>query len=325
VTLEYNAFTSLSPLVPLTQISSLESLHLKGNQIKSISDGNTKMPSFTNRVHYVDLSYNDIDTWKFVDSLPDVFPGMTALRISNNPVYNIITKPGDTASSIDESYMLTLARLANLKSLNFSTITTADRTNAEMFYLSRIAKAMAEVPEAEEQNVAAQHRRFHDLCELYGPPVVLRANRMTNPDLLESRLIKFTFYLPPDVKSGGDSAITKVQEIPKGFDVYRVKGIVGRLFGLKPMRLRLIWETGEWDPVAGYEEEEEEEEEDDDNESNVKGEGEGEDEGKNQNDPAEQSNDKGKWMRREMELEESTRQIGYCIDGMEAKVRVEPR
>ncbi len=35
--------------------------------------------------------------------------------------------------------MFMLARLPMLKVLNFSTITVDDRTNAEMFYLSRIA------------------------------------------------------------------------------------------------------------------------------------------------------------------------------------------
>jgi hypothetical protein len=37
----------------------------------------------------------------------------------------------------------------------------------------------------------------------------------------------------------------------------------------------------------------------------------------------EMNNEKGRWMRREVELEDGTRQIGFWIDGMEAKVRVE--
>ena len=39
--------------------------------------------------------------------------------------------------------------------------------------------------------------------------------------------------------------------LPRTLDIYAFKGFVGRLFKLRPMGLRLIWETGEWDPVGG--------------------------------------------------------------------------
>jgi hypothetical protein len=209
--------------------------------------------------------------------------------------------------------MLTIARLGKLTALNFSNITAADRTNAEMYYLSRIGKAMGEVAEAEEQSVASQHKRYPELCEIYGAPVVVRTKAgAVNPDFLEARLIKFTFYLPPK-KDSHEEPITKVREIPKSFDIYRVKGIVGRMFDIRPLSMRLIWETGEWDPVAGYEEEEEDEDSDD--------------EGKGRPGKSETaaSAEKGKWMRREVEIVDGTRQVGFCVDGMEAKVRIELR
>ncbi len=108
--------------------------------------------------------------------------------------------------------------------------------------------------------------------------------------------------------------MTKVREIPKGFDVYRVKGIVGRLFKLKPMCLRLIWETGEWDPVAGYEDEL-----DDPSDDEARGHPDSAKSLHHETQPT------GKWMKREVEIEDSTRQIGFCVDGNSAKVRVELR
>jgi hypothetical protein len=214
--------------------------------------------------------------------------------------------------------MFTLARIANLKVLNFSNITPAERTNAEMFYLSRIGKAMAAVPEAEEHLITRQHKRYNELCQLYGPPTVVRVNSTVNPDFLEARLIKFNFYMPSDTRNEQESKITIAQEIPKGFDIYQVKGIVGRLFGLRPLSLRLIWETGEWDPVAGYEDQEEDSDEEDEAEDAhvhreliVR-------EAK-----VETGKEKGRWMRREVELEDGTRQIGFWVDGMEATIRVE--
>lgn len=328
LTLDYNVFQSILELAPLAEIRTLEKLHLKGNQIRAISDGENPKPIFPDQLHYIDLSYNDVASWDFVDELSDAFPGLTALRFSHNPVYERAVKGGSTTSSIEESYMLTLARIANLKVLNFSNITPAERTNAEMFYLSRIGKAIAEVPESEEHIIIAQHKRFNELCDVYGAPTIVRAGPTINPEFLEARLIKFTFYVARGTGESQEFDMeSKTQEIPKGFDVYQVKGIVGRLFGLRPLSLRLIWETGEWDPVAGYEDEEEEIDTDGEDEEDVNGmkeekinveirEEKGQDSEKG-------TGEKGKWMRREVELENGTRQIGFWIDGSKAKVRVE--
>lgn len=118
-------------------------------------------------------------------------------------------------------------------------------------------------------------------------------------------MITFTFSLikKPDEQSGHVEPLTKVQKIPRGFDMYRVKGFVGRLFGVKPLNVRLVWETGEMDPVAG------------DMDANWDSE---DDEG---DDDAER---KGNWAPREIELEVGTREVGFWVDVNEAKVRVEP-
>ncbi|PMD14574.1 RNI-like protein [Hyaloscypha hepaticicola] len=316
LTLEYNEFTMIWDIILLRQLESLEVLHLKGNKISSIDKEGYQLSSFHafgTKLRYVDLSYNTIASWSFIDDLPQVFPGLEELRLSHNPIYssNGSSKQNE---SIEEGYMLTLARLKNLKSLNFSKITAEDRSNAEMFYLSRIAKAMAEVPESEEHIVTSQHKRFAELSKQYGAPTVVRKSGETiNPDFLEARLIKFTFYLPANTRAHQAEAITNVQEIPKTFDVYRVKGILGKTFDIHPMKIRLIWETGEWDPVAGYGDDEGDS---DDEEGGVPL-------NEAQRDGAITPN--GRWMERKTEIEDSIRQIGFCVDGMEAKVRIELR
>jgi hypothetical protein len=316
LTLEYNEFTSISDLSYLSSLESLETLLLKGNKISKITADSTDTPPiFRNNLHYVDLSYNAVSDWSFVDELTNVFPGLTALRFSHNPVYDTISnsKENVSATSVEEGYMLTLARLGNLKTLNFSNITTADRTNAEMFYLSRIGKAMAEVPESEEHTVTSQHKRYAELCETYGAPDAVRKGVDTiDPDFLEARLIKFTFYMPPGTQNGQDEEITKQRELPKSFDIYRVKGVVGRMFAVPPLSLRLIWETGEWDPVAGYDEQEEYSDSEDEEEKPVDA-------------TVAAIRENGKWMKREVEIEDSTRQVGFCVDGMEGRVRIELR
>lgn len=306
--LEHNAFERLDALSPLTKVTSLKSLHLKNNNI-SRTCTRYQLPIFDDNLEYVDLSYNAIDSWAFIDALNHIFPGMTSLRISHNPIMESIRKASDKASAVDETFMLVVARLPKLTNLNFSNISEADRTQAEMFYLSQIAKEMAAYPEELEGAATHGHKRYAELCEIYGKPSVLREDHSDNPNFLESRLIDFTFHMPKGTKKGMEEDIVmNMCEIPKTWDTYRIKGYVGKLFDYRPLGLRLIWETGEWDPVAGYEDLQDESEED-------------EASGVERKDGEEVN--KGKFMQREVEIEDGTRQVGFLINDKKAKVRVE--
>ncbi|KAK4193513.1 HotDog domain-containing protein [Podospora australis] len=320
--LELNSFSSLADLAPLATITSLRNLVLKGNDISSIvptsSSTASEAPVFGSNLHYVDLSYNKVDSWSFVDALPHSFPGLMSLRFTHNPIYNnpdLDNQGADTPSQqtkavakTEEAFMLIAARLPSLKTLNFSTVTPADRIEAEMFYLSRIAKQLATVPEAAEGNVLARHRRWAELCELHGEPTVIRQKEL-NPTFLEARLITVKFHYESDAE--GAAAVKKTIQIPKSFDIYDVKAVAGKLFGLRPLKLKLVWETGEWDPVAGFDED-----------------GDSSDEEELDVEPVEtqevtaQSQKGGRWVKREVELKDGPRQFGYCVDGMEVKVRV---
>ncbi|KAI9844405.1 MAG: hypothetical protein M1837_005606 [Sclerophora amabilis] len=311
LTLEGNRFSTLADLSPLTALSRLATLHLRDNSIcevgtSSKSDGTIQNLEFSTSLYYIDLSCNAIKSWTSIDRLQDVFPGLTDLRVAHNPLYEDALD--GQAIGEEEGYMLTIARLGQLKSLNFSTIKLQERTNAEMYYLSRIARDLADVPEDQEGNVTVRHRRFVELSDLYGPPTIKRtAPSSINPNSLEARLINFTFYLASTSPSSteAEEIISKAKRIPKGFDIYRLKGIVGRLFGLRPLRTRLIWETGEWDPIAGYEEAM------DSDDSDTEG--------------AREWKSNDKWVKREVELEDGTREVGFWVEGSEAKVRVELR
>ena len=306
--LEHNAFERLDSLDPLTKVTSLKSLHLKNNNI-SRTCARYRTPTFDSNLEYVDLSYNAIDSWAFIDALANIFPGMTSLRISHNPIMSILRKRDSQASAVDETFMLVVARLPKLTNLNFSSISEADRTQAEMFYLSQIAKEMAAYTEELEGVATHGHKRYNELCEIYGKPNVPREDHSDNPNFLESRLIDFTFYMPKGTKEGQDQEVVRdMCEIPKTWDTYRVKGYVGKLFDYRPLGLRLIWETGEWDPVAGYEDLMDESDEEEI--PSVEGKG-------------REELDKGKFMQREVEIEDGTRQIGFLIDDKKAKVRVE--
>ena len=77
------------------------------------------------------------------------------------------------------------------------------------------------------------------------------------------------------------------------------------------MCVKLIWETDEWDPVGEGDGGWSVSEDDSDEESRL------------QRAARKQKNDK--WARREMELVDGTREVGFLVEGREARVRVELR
>lgn len=98
----------------------------------------------------------------------------------------------------DEAHMLTVGRLSwRVRLLNFTTITIQERTNAELYYLGRIAKELAEVAEGEEEEIIVrQHPRWSELCKAHGRPIVDRdpkANRQSLSKSLISEL-KFAYH-----------------------------------------------------------------------------------------------------------------------------------
>ncbi|KAL2263451.1 hypothetical protein VTK26DRAFT_6749 [Humicola hyalothermophila] len=341
--LEFNDFSSLSDLAPLSAIPSLRNLLLKGNQISAVASpaSSTAVPVFGSNLQYLDISYNQVASWSFVDALVDSFPGLASLRFTHNPIYDnpdldsqdggpIPTERKGGVAKTDEAYMLVVARMPSLKTLNFSNITTSDRQDAEMFYLSRIARQLAAVPETAESEVLARHRRWAELCELYGAPPVVR-QRELNPNFLEARLIKTEFYLSPpsqdEVEGAGDAAgdaagMKRCVQVPKSFDIYAVKGIVGKLFGLSPLKLRLVWETGEWDPVGGFDDDAGDSSDEEELEAEL---GRREEDGALAEETPQLASKGGRWIKREVELRDGPRQFGYCVDGLEARVRVERR
>ncbi|KAI0600894.1 Thioesterase/thiol ester dehydrase-isomerase [Biscogniauxia sp. FL1348] len=321
--LEFNDFTSITDLASLAGLKSLRNLHLKGNNISALRQNpSDELPVFSPSLQYIDVSYNKVGAWDFVDDLPLCFPGLVALRFAHNPVYDN-PDPEHTVNAknvTEEAYMFTIGRLAKIKALNFGTISQSDRQDAEMFYLARIGKHLAAVPESEEGEVIRRHKRYAELCELYGPPVVNR-RKQVNPAFLEARLVTLEFIFHP---ANQGETIHRTTKIPRSFDIYAVKGIAGKLFGVKPLSLRLTWETGEWDPVAGFDDEVEDSSEEDE-----------EGEQDKTKEPLEYitGHEKditpegraGKWVKREVELQDGPRQLGFCVDGLEAKIRVEIR
>jgi hypothetical protein len=296
LTLEDNLIPSLSAIASLTALPNLQRLILKSNKISEVSSADASMPAFSSTVTEVDLSFNEISTWAFVESLAHVFPGLTSLRVSHNPLYESLQAPDGRALTADDGYMLTLARLGNLKTLNHSPINSKERLNAESYYLSMIAKEVQFAPENLKEQILKSHPRYEWLCEEYGEPDVQRSANKVNPNSLAARLLRIHFYL------AANKAKVYEAEIPMTCTAYTVLGMVGKHYDIKPTECKLVWETGDWMPaksnVVGFDEDEYD---------------------------SDDSEDEAKMDRvmREVKVIPGTRSIGTWIDGSEATVRVE--
>lgn len=293
LTLEENLFPSLATLEPLTRMPNLQRLVLKSNKISNIG---APAPSFPSALKEVDLSFNEITSWSFIEALSHVFPGLTSLRVSHNPLYETLQSPDGRALTADDGYMLTLARLGALKTLNHSPISDKERLNAESYYLSLIAKEVQFAPENMHDQILASHPRYKWLCEEYGEPDIKHGANKINPNSLAARLLKIRFYLASDAKE------IKEVEIPMSCTAYTVLGVVCKLFGAVPRGCRLVWETGDWMPARRTMADVEDEEWD------------------SEDSEGEAATSK---VMREVEITPGTRSIGTWIDGMEATVRVE--
>ncbi|KAL5116763.1 hypothetical protein ACEQ8H_005375 [Pleosporales sp. CAS-2024a] len=293
LTLEDNLLPSLDAISSLTQLTNLKRLVLKSNKISSIGD---HMPVFPLTLTEVDLSFNDISTWAFIETLATVFPSLTSLRVSHNPLYEHLAAPDGRTLTADDGYMLTLARLGNITTLNHSPISAKERLNAESYYLSMIAKQVQFAPDAMRDTILKTHPRYDWLCQEYGAPHVSSKKDAVNPNSLAARLLKIHFYLAADRDK------TYVAEIPKSFTIYTVLGKVAKAFDMKPSEVKLVWETGDWMPVksaAAFDDEWDEDEDDSGDDKAVE------------------------QVMREVEIVPGTRSIGTWVDGSEATLRVE--
>ena len=315
IDLSKNDFTTLDSLSGIFTLPNLHTLILKSNKIGSHPQPHPNRTPLSQTLKTLDLRANEIAAWPPISSLPTSFPSLSNLLIASNPLYEHLVSAEDTPLTPSDGYTLTLARLPLLQTLNHSTVTDKERLNAETYYLSQIARELAKTPAAEKRaEVLNAHPRWEALCAEYGEPVVsgTRAGGDVDPASLAARLVRVTFHLaaaadglPLPTSKSFQEGFTWTEEIPRSASVYSLLGRVGKKLGVMPLGLRLVWETGEKDPVGG---------------SGSAGDA---PEYWDSSDEEENEAGKGEWVAREVELAAGTRAVGSYIEGVGGRVRVE--
>jgi len=302
--LEGNAFQALSDVTALSELPNLQKLYLKYNTIATVArhDSNI-LPPFSGSLTELDLSYNCIDSWALIQALPQIFPGLVSLRVSHNPLYQNLKAPDGQPLTADDGYMLTVARLPMVKTLNYSPVTPKEKLNAETYYLSLITTELTQSRHEQASAIKASHPRYQYLCNEYGDPTIKASKGAAaiNANSLAARLIRLTFRLDDATTAqlSSESSRDFVVELPKRFSVYSVLGIVGKHFGLEPLKVKLIWETGEWDVVSS-------DTSDEDSDNDMEG----------------RAKEELRRSPREVEIVAGTRAIETWIDGEKARLRV---
>jgi len=217
--LSYNNLATFASVSSLSYLPNLKTLILAHNTISTLSTSPNTVFPVLNRL---DLGYNALPSFSTLDALPTAAPNLTSLRISHNPLY--------TGATLDDAHMLTIGRLpAGVTILNHSTITAKERENAEIWYLSQIAREVAASPDKREQ-ILANHRRWDELCKLHGEPAVAM-EKGESEKTLAAKLVEMEFFCGEKVEK---------RKVPKGTPVSTLRGMVGRWFGMSPLRVRLV-------------------------------------------------------------------------------------
>lgn len=312
--LSADRFEMLADLSELNQLEQLRTIILKGNMISGVCT-KSHHHTFGANLEELDLSYNGIDDWSFFNDLPAYTPGLRHLRVTGNPLYEGLKSADGKPLTAEDGYMLTVARLPQLETLNYSKVTEKERLNAETYYLNQIVIELSNAGAEKEAEVLIRHPRWQALCDEYGEPAVTRKHGKTeesDPNSLAAKLVSLDLYI-----SSLQYAESRrwVEEIPKSMSIYSLLGIVAKHLmhasdvqasqqPVNPLNLRLIWETDDFDPIGhgGY----------------------NGPEWWDSDDEAESTQD-GQWTARQLELTASTRAVGTYIEGRKASIRVEMR
>ena len=281
LTLDNNDFEGLESLPDIVQsFPNLSGISLQGNNIKwdAPSQDQRRMQVQFPALEELNLSRNRIQEYSSVDALTRLCPNLKVLQISHNPfLYSTRQQEEEkqrSAMEPDVSFYLTLARIPTLQSLNYTSITSRDREEGEIYYVSIAEKEIRHILESTKtfdeakMTCEAKYPRYEALCQKYDREDLLekyvenQSGSMSSADVLTqkinypagslaARMVHAYFYMLKSNKPK-DEATPHFwdRRLPRNIDAYTLKSVVATNFQLPPgLKFRLIYESPELDPV----------------------------------------------------------------------------
>jgi len=279
--LENNRFVDLDCLASVTHLfPRVKVVSLQANRISKIRQRGSISDNGYPQIESLNVSHNLIDSYAFIDSLPQVLPNLTSLRVSNNPLFvqNEQEAINDPRAS-DKAFYLTLARVPTLTTLNYAKINARDRQEGEIYYLSIADKDLqalfSESRDKDKVTAVDEARRLHPqyqtLAAKYDRASVIEqflnpaaADGRVTTDAFEAperslpagslgaRLITATFYMLTTNQTTNTSSETTFQ-LPSSIPATKLMSVLLQhpafQAHLRPLQFNLVYESTELDPV----------------------------------------------------------------------------
>ncbi|GAB2299152.1 hypothetical protein Dimus_033224 [Dionaea muscipula] len=226
--LEENCISEWDEILKLSELTSLEQLHLNKNILRCVfyPSNNPANESLDHspfkQLHCLLLGANRIEDLESVDSL-NSFPRLTDVRLSENPVAD----PGKGGIP----RFIFIARLAKIEVLNGSEVTPRERKESEIRYVRMV------MSKSSDDQETAKHPRFLELKRLHGIEDERSNNDAFGPKRLSSGLLSITFKCV-GASLGEKPPLTK--KIPASTSVGKLKILCQSFFRLKATKLKLF-------------------------------------------------------------------------------------
>ncbi len=198
-----NNFTMLPEIL---QQSKINALNISDNKIK-ITEYGIKFP----HIESLDIRRNEISDFKELGLLNQIFPNLKNLRINGNPIFDDL--------SVDEMEVNVIARFDNLEFVNGTEISKDERTNAELYFISK-ANSGSEIDQSRVKSLAIKHK------------VHVTQSRRTDEDNIMSKLVKLRLNYQDKVVN---------LDTLKTIEVLKLKGTISRVFQISYVEMELFY------------------------------------------------------------------------------------
>ncbi|KAL7415269.1 hypothetical protein BDY24DRAFT_439705 [Mrakia frigida] len=175
--LDFNSFGSWDQLLPLATLSSLRTLSLSYNSLPALPPSIACFPPTLETLH---LANNRIPNWESMDVLAEKATGLIGLTVRGNGFVDATPRALVRLGLI--------ARFGELKVVEGSEVTSSERKDSEIYFLSLN-------PDFPVDKIG--RKRWDVLVEKHGAPTNSKSQPSSNAPVLSDKLLNVTIHPPP--------------------------------------------------------------------------------------------------------------------------------